>query len=541
MLNFSKLKLVVGAKDSFVGIRQSESEEVYEFCLPHGFEDFLDHQSDFNKVRDFFFLMYRTLRKFDKDNDSTNRFNRKDSKSQSSQDQPALSTGGSTLENEEGGECILYSKLTMIERVLEAYDDLAIHSIQKKIRRTDEIDYSQLYRYLDRAIYLEDDVIYIDVMDLPRPSIRHESTDIVNLYCFILNEIIQQLQEDVPDHVKGRSQDIQFLGQRFREDYLTSSQSLFDEETFEETITLLREALDDIDRNTHYKDADYWGLFEAVETFLYGQFNSDQEDGEFWGIKGQQGFSLVWEDMCQTYFFKENFNPTENKFNNIFFADTDIPIEGYDNKEKINPNFQRPEIEKNRVGNFNKENNREHRRQNYTETQWLYQVPSNIDHPYAEYQLKSSELLCIEWDINYGSFDDQQNIQRSSKKPLLLLRRFPKPDLVLADNLCDLKHLKIIDFKNVSLDFYRNNVKRPLEETPEKYQTDLGKQLAYELALQQSFPDASIESQFFIPFYYSNSSPPNEPLGEEYESLEVRGIKIFKGNFYFIQSQYLDV
>jgi hypothetical protein len=86
----------------------------------------------------------------------------------------------------------------MIERVLEAYDDLAINSIQKKARRSEDIDYSQLYKYLDRAIYLDNHVIYVEAMDLPRPTVRYESSDIVNLYCYILDEIVQQLDGDVP-------------------------------------------------------------------------------------------------------------------------------------------------------------------------------------------------------------------------------------------------------------------------------------------------------------------------------------------------------
>jgi len=47
-------------------------------------------------------------------------------------------------------------------------------------------------------------------MDLPRPTVRYESTDIVNLYCYILDEIVQQLDGDVPDNIQPHSQDIRF-------------------------------------------------------------------------------------------------------------------------------------------------------------------------------------------------------------------------------------------------------------------------------------------------------------------------------------------
>ena len=346
MWDFSELNLKIDlTRSSFVGIKADDNGG-YAFYLPKGFDDFIDTYqnqpnandiSKFNKVRDFFFLMYRTLRKFDRDNENNSKVTRKDAKNKKNQDRPTLSTGGISLEYEEGSDCILYSKLSMIERILEAYDDLAINSIEKKVRRTEEIDYSKIYKYLDGAIYLKNGAIYIDVMDLPRPMISYESTDIVHLYCFILDEIMQQLQEDVPDHVYGRSQDIQFLSQRFRDNYLTINHSLFDQDTFEETITICKEALDNIDRNTHYKDADYWGLYEAIEIFLYGGLNPELDDGDFWGIEGEQGFDYVWEDMCQTYFFKKNFDSIKNDFNNICFADTDIPIDGYENNRIRNP------------------------------------------------------------------------------------------------------------------------------------------------------------------------------------------------------------
>ena len=66
---------------------------------------------------------------------------------------------------------------------------------------------------------------------------------------------------------KNVIQDIRFLAQHFQDDYLTSNQSIFDKDTFGETISILKEALDNIDKNTYYKDADYWGLYEAIETF----------------------------------------------------------------------------------------------------------------------------------------------------------------------------------------------------------------------------------------------------------------------------------
>ena len=155
MFNFSGLKLVKGSSDSFVGIRKSSSSEGFEFCLPNGFEDF--PEGNFDATRKLFFGMYRTFRKFEQDNISTNRFNHNTSDFQRDQDQTTLSPAGVSMQTTEGEVCVLYSKIKMIERILEAYDDLALNSIQKKVRRSEEIDYSQIHQYLDQGYFILSD------------------------------------------------------------------------------------------------------------------------------------------------------------------------------------------------------------------------------------------------------------------------------------------------------------------------------------------------------------------------------------------------
>ncbi|MEG5067481.1 hypothetical protein QUB33_28265 [Microcoleus sp. B3-A4] len=63
------------------------------------------------------------------------------------------------------------------------------------------------------------------------------------------------------------------------------------------------------------------------------------------------------------------------------------------------------------------------------------------------------------------------------------------------------------------------------------------KQLTYEFALQQTHTVA--ESVFFIPWYYT-AEPEPEPLGETEQSLDIKGIQIFKANFFLIQKLYLE-
>lgn len=518
MINFSEIKLVKDPNDNFVGIRKSQSGDTYEFWLPNGFNDF--PEEEFDKVRDLFFKMYRTFRKFENDN-KANRVNRNRSNYQTDQDQTTVSSDGLSLQTEEGEPCQLYSKLKMIERVLETYDDLAINSIKRKVKRTEDIDYSQIYKYLDKAIYLDNDVIYVETMDLPRPVLLYESTDIVNLYCYILDEIVQQLQEDVADNIKARTQDIRFLAQRFKDDYLSSEQSIFDKDTFLETTSILKEALDTIDKNTYYKDNDYWGLYEAIETFLYGELNPGLDDGDYWGIKG---FSLIWEDMCHTYFFR-------NRKEEICYADTDILLKDYDNGlRKI--------TEKNRVGNL------PIRVSNGSIfwQPWIYSTESDKSGEDNQI-LRWHELLVIEFDLNprhlvltdgvafhqdYGLENYGYDTENQTSK---LISKFLRPDLVLTDRDFN---LRIIDYKDVPLEFYLNPSNDPKEK--KKYKHDLIKQLTYELALQQTHTVS--QSLFWLPYYYE--SPINDFfLGEVESSLDIQGIRVFKANFFLIQSEYL--
>ncbi len=514
MFDFSSFKLSRNSNDFFVGIRKSALEDGYEFCLPNGFDNFPD--GDFNKVRDLFFKMYRTFRKFERDNTGTNRFNLNRPDFQQDQDQTTLSAGGISMQTEDGENCVLYSKIKMIELVLEAYDDLAINSIQKKARRSEDIDYSQLYKYLDRAIYLDNHVIYIEAMDLPRPTVRYESTDIVNLYCYILDEIVQQLDGDVPDNIQAHSQDIRFLAQRFQDGYLTSNQSIFDKDTFGETISILKEGLDNINKNTYYKDADYWGLYEAIEIFLYGEINPEHNDGDYWGIKG---FSLVWEDMCSTYFFKKY--PDQ-----ICYADTDIPL-----KDPPEPEPKRQGEEPKRVGNC-----RASSRNGYG-NQWIYRTISDISYPNKDDLFGWNELLCIEFDTEVGTlvYSNRRYDQLEQRDISRAMRRFPRPDLVLKFETKNGFKLKIFDYKDVPLDFYLNPSSSP--KSANKYKNDIIKQLTYEFALQQTHTVA--ESVFFIPWYYT-AEPEPEPLGETEQSLDIKGIKIFKANFFIIQKLYLE-
>ncbi len=309
MFNFKTLKLTKRcdseSTNSFVGIRRNEKGEV-EFRLPHGFDDF--PEDDFEATKELFFKMYRTFQKFERDNWRQNFLDTRPTV----KDQIQKEKDGYRFKNKDDNDVVLYSKIALIENLLDVYRDLALDQMERRIGADEKVDYSKIDRYLDRAIYLPNDVIYIDKMDLPRQTLRYESTTLIDLFCFIVSELQNELEEDIEPRV-------QELAHRFSEQHLSHEESLFNEETFETTIRTLKGVLDDIDKRTAYKDEDYWRLYEAIETFLYGELDMDNphEDGTFWGISN---FSSVWEDMCATWAFRD-FN---NGVNSILYADTNI-------------------------------------------------------------------------------------------------------------------------------------------------------------------------------------------------------------------------
>ena len=307
MFNFKKLKLVqagtAGSTSSFVGIRRGISGDL-EFSLPKGFDKF--PESNFEETKKLFFRMYKTFKYFENDMQ-----NKELDKKKSGKDNIEINGRAYLFKDSEENDVIIYSKISLIENMLEAYKDLSMDFIEKSIGKSDQIDYKKLDQYLDKAIYLDNDIIFIDEMDADRYIVHYQPNSLINLFCFIIRELNRELDNFIDSRVND-------LANLFVDYNLSPDQSLFDETTFDSTIVTLKDILHEIDKLTAYKDERYWLLFEAVESFLYGELNMENiyDDGIFWGINN---FFQVWEDMCNTYAF-ENFS--------ILFADTNITYMG---------------------------------------------------------------------------------------------------------------------------------------------------------------------------------------------------------------------
>jgi hypothetical protein len=289
MINFNSLKLIVPDNYSFVGIQKQDDELC--FCLPKGFDDRLSELDTFVGKRDLFFLLYKILGTFKEICiekgyiDDIGEFGTQD------RDGVINSHRGSEIEDEEDdSENIFYSKLDIITHFLKAYEEPKILALAYRLGKSNKFDVSQIHKYLHQAVYLPNHAAYVDEMLLPRRVMQFESTDIVTMYCYLFCEIKQQLGE-------GVNAEITALAERFRQHHLGNQDSLFDEQSYEQVLDILKDALETIDHNTPIKDADYWQYYEAIKLFLYGNWHQ-AENGEIWGIKN---FHSVWESMCLTH------------------------------------------------------------------------------------------------------------------------------------------------------------------------------------------------------------------------------------------------
>ena len=290
MFNFNDLTCVVKDSYSFVGIAITNNQILLH--LPRGFEDQLTALNTFQLKRDLFFLLYRVLRQFKSICIEKGYLESSGNQVIPVRDRDGILQGnaGSTITTNLDEPLIFYSKLDSVGALLDAYDELKIAALSYRLGRTNRLDLSQLHRYLHQGIFLPNGAVYVDAMVLPRQQVQFDATDIVALYCYLVQEVKVQFRDEVSPEVSA-------LAERFRQHYLGTEDSLFAEQSFERVVNILKEALDTIDQHTPLKDADYDQFYNAIEQFLYGNWQS-AEDGEIWGINN---FHSVWESMCLTY------------------------------------------------------------------------------------------------------------------------------------------------------------------------------------------------------------------------------------------------
>ena len=575
MFNFDDLDIEKDTDDScnsFVGIRKNTETSRMTFYLPKGFENF---EVNYENVKNLFFSMYKTFKRFEMDNISN--FDKMLDREGRNRDNTYSrdSRGYSFSSEEDNNKILLYSKIDIIDNFFAAHKDLEIDSIVQRIGSTESINYSDIEKLLNDGIFLKNHAFFINDNLGKKNVIENSISELVELYCYIYKELLIELDSEISPIVSE-------VANNFSYKYLTSLQSLFNKDTYELTVLILKDCLDIIDKHTAYKDYLYYKIYDVIEQFLYGQLSSDNNNGGFWGINN---FSYIWEDMCNSFVLSD----TSKK---VLYCDSSLKIE---QTLSIHENLQRKNfggypvyIDKEFTNNFYIELDG-HKR-------WIRpdlvvkQKESNVKNENTLDFLISQKLISIKKStphrlLNFG--DKNINVEISIKN-YIEKEEFPAlTDKVFSDfvekfsnlyrnksttqgtlkgyrytpkgkhafslsNISEDKfnevyqeiynggnnthknsqcELYIVDWKYVPSNFFNKKSK--------KLKLDITKQLTYEFCIIQSEdPEIKIVSQFCIPKFCDSEYL---VIGEHKLTIEESGIHIINLNFNFLQKEYVNI
>ena len=530
MFNPSDLKVV---KDSyrpkphaFVGIRRNEDGEV-ELRLPVGFDDF--PAEDPVAINAQFFRLYRTLKVF--------AAYQRGRRSTTSEDGIRQEEGGFSFVNKDDEPVTLLSKLSMLDAVLDGYDELRIFQIVYRPQRAERIDYAQIHRYLDRAIYLDNDAAFIDEMVLPQPVLSYEISDLVRMFCFIYAEVKRALEE-----ASSLRKAVVDQGAIFKEQHLYADAGLFTQ-THERTVQLLKEELAKLHRHILYKNHDYWHFYEAIETFLYGELEED-EDGMLWGIST---FSDVWEDMCLTYVFEKGATGTiyadtnRSEYTNSRIGSHSLFVApGFDPpfwigfngaKRYMRPDqVQGPQDTEDWFENWFEEN---------FEVEWRSKYEVRIRR-LTEDNLANRVFDSLSKELRLPGSRPQRGRNRtfrSTPKSKFDRAKSKELDKFDSDDEGGVS-FRIWDYKYMPRFLYAQSwlTTKPMQ--------DIRKQLVYEYALQQAYPEHGTRSKLCIPRYFMGD--PADGAGEDVPSKQLSralndaGVGVYEADYKQIERVYFN-
>ena len=577
MFNFNELAVVQPNepncyRGSFVGIRKDKYLGKMAFTLPKGFENF---EASYDNVKKLFFAMYRTFEKFRQNQEKYL------DKEMQNKDNTQIKNhnGAHVFTDEDNNETVLYSKIDLIDNIFKTYQELEIESLIQELGLVEEVDYSKIENYLDKGIFLSNNAIFIESMVGYRNIVRGVPSELIELFCYIYQELANELEQELSEQIK----EIAF---NFSYKYLSPEQSLFSEYSFESTISILKDCLDNIHKTTAYKNYQYWDIYEAVEYFLYGslEFNKDSNQG-FWGINN---FSYIWEEMC-------NYMVANHKDYNVLYCDSNLPLNQYKTNltkdyvwidKNIIPNnpfyldfnglkrWIRPDIIYKRnsqnnlsitdimnIGVFSYEKKKDssdllaltinidvifkfHQKDDININLLLnFQIKFNEIYKY--FSEKIFDILYPEENKGRGlkkkktvkSFLKQLNIKKLDSNSFIVKSIPEKLFHTILDNIeqenknkIPQKHIKISDWKYYSYNVFENQDYR----NNDRVNASIIKSLAYEFCLSQII-DEPINNQFCIPCYDINTND----IFIDGETLDCN-IHLIRMNFIKVKEIYLN-
>lgn len=513
---------VPGYQDhQFVGVRRNSKGDV-EFCIPEGFDDFpIDDKEQVNKL---FFDIYKLIRTYAKN--IARRYNIRDVE--------GAMWGSGKLEyvDEHGENVEIYSRISMIEDVIDAYNELKIFELVRHQRKTNYVQYDKIDKYLHKAIYINGDIPFVDEMMLSGNYVIYDISDIVRLYCFIYVELKKAMGE-----YGAIGYEIKSYAEVFKGQHLSNESGLFGEKNHIETVEDLKRLLYEIDATVEMKGEDYLYFFGAIESFLFGR-NLDSDSNIMWGITR---FSAIWESICLEFLVRlKGINNV--KYSGCLYKGEKIISDDFDAScfiittntysKKMIPDLV---LMIGRTARFDEvfdvriagvkykfkllKNNKEFRNimtkmKNYINKNFRFRINSTNDN-YFECVIPDARF--------YSSLRTMFEVD--------IAREFAKMGKEKRDFM-------VIDFKYVNGNIYKD------DKLTMKAKSDISKQFVYGLAIRINNDDIEIESQFITPRYYPDDKKgdvllkfiKNEELNIE---LVQRKITVFEMDFMKVADEYI--
>jgi hypothetical protein len=319
---------------------------------------------------------------------------------------------------------------------------------------------------------------------------------------------------------------------------------LFDDlEAHRRTIELLKEKLDEIERQTGYKDSDYWHFHGAIEYFLYGDLDEDAQ-GVNWGITS---FAPVWEDMCIVWVRRNQWDGVvyadSNRYANRTIGGHDLFVDAtfeppFDFELGGKRRSMRPDIVRSPTSMGPTVN-----------TRIAFEISKHRQHPWIV-KIKHEHRNELTKSI-------LQQVRKKLERRVTHDSRSRKSDWSCAffgikehgiwkaiDDVADATSVrnartdwKVTDFKCVPENIYTSST------LGAKARRDERKQITYEYALQLSGVSQT-QSQLCIPAYFAdeNSTDIGEPVdpGHLHSDLRDQHIEVFRVDFAKVLAVYLE-
>lgn len=320
MFQFGKMEPVFDSPSSFVGVKRENGD--IKLYLPTGYKE-EKYDSTYSNNKRTFFLLYNLLRAFDKNTSSL-----KDNdyfKSLSAKDREGVFDKAKAGVNHDLMSILGYTPFKVLDEMVESFDRVDFLSAAIRRDDTSAIDWDNIYESLDRAVFLENDTIFLDAQERFREYVQEEYPFLIELYAYVASEV--QSETGVPH---DRKQELRLLTERFVERTRIQRGMLFDESLSDSIVGQLREELEVAYKRDTIKSDVYYSVYDTLNGFLYpNQFDGHTSHDEvYFGINV---FWPIWESMClcSTKGFPE--------FMDVAYADPDTPLQhGYTNRLSFN-------------------------------------------------------------------------------------------------------------------------------------------------------------------------------------------------------------